>query len=92
VRLTYLTEQAFQIGTLPIRLIPFGARWIDKTNHALFHTLEPVPYKMRKGVINFLANYGFEILLAPLELIPLVGHGVAESIKHKLFFRKRAYV
>lgn len=87
---TFLSEQLFMIGTIPLRLIPFGMRVIDGVDHILFHVAERVPYRMKKGVINFLLNYGYNILASPLELIPFVGHGIAKSIEHGLFFTKKA--
>lgn len=86
--MTYLSEQAFLIGTIPIRLIPFGMRLIDGVDHILFHIKEP-PYRMKKGIINFLLNYGYNIIASPLEFIPLIGHGMAKGLEHALFFEKK---
>ena len=87
---TFLSEQLFMIGTIPLRLIPFGMRVIDGVDNILFHVGERVPYRMKEGVINFLMNYGYNIIASPLELIPLVGHDLAKGIEHRLFFTKKA--
>ena len=87
---TFLSEQLFMIGTIPIRLIPFGMRVIDEFDHVLFHTSERVPYRMKKGLVNFLLNYGYNIIASPLEFIPLVGHDLAKGLEHRLFFTKKA--
>lgn len=87
--LTYLAEQLFFIGTIPIRLIPFGSGLIDNIDHAFFHLEEPIRYHKKKGFINFLADYGYNLIASPLELIPLFGHSIAKSMEHKLFFKKK---